>query len=109
MSNKIIRLESLSLMDYDENLNDGSIFQKTRIIEVGRPYDEQHFKTVWNGSYRELVECHSDRYVVSIDSIKSLCDSDGYCYIVRLKDGNELYLPIHAFIAETKEVTDDEV
>ena len=116
MTNKIIRLESISLMDHesiylmdrDENLNDGSIFQTTRIIEVGHPYDEPKFKTVGVSSYRKQVECHSDRDVVSIDSIKSLCDSDGYCYIVRLKDGNELSLPIHAFIAETKEVTDNE-
>lgn len=108
MTNKIIRLESLSLMDHDENLNDGSMFQTTRLIEVGHPYDEPHFKTVWDGSYRKLVECHSDRDVVSIDSIRSLCDSDGCCYLVKLKGGNELHLPIHAFIAETKEVTDDE-
>lgn len=110
MSNKIIRLESISLMDHDENLNDGSIFQTTRLIEVGHPYDEPKFKDVYDDSslFAKLVECHSDRDVVSIDSIKSLCDSEGYCYIVKLKDGNELYLPIHAFIAETKEVTDDE-
>lgn len=108
MSNKIIRLESLSLMDYDENLNDGSIFNTTRMIEVGHPYDEPHFKTVWDGSHGKSVECHSDRDVVSIECIRSLCDSNGYCYIVRLKDGNELSLPIHAFIAETKEVTDDD-
>lgn len=107
MSNKIIRLESISLMDYDENPNDGSIFQTTWIIEVGCPYDEPHFKTVWNGSYRESVECHSDRDVVSISTIRSLCGDAGYCYLVKLKGGNELYLPIHAFIAETKEVTDD--
>ncbi|RXS53340.1 hypothetical protein ETB91_11730 [Lacticaseibacillus rhamnosus] len=109
MTNKIIRLESLSLMDHDDDRNDGGIFQTTRLIEVGHPYDEPHFKTVYDGSYRKLVEYHSDRDVVSIDSIRSLCDSDGYCYLVKLKDGNELYLPIHAFIAETKEVTDDEV
>lgn len=110
MSNKIIRLESLSLMDHDENLNDGSLFNTTRIIEVGHPYDEPKFKEAWDGSSKKynLVEYHSDRDVVSIDPIKSLCDSDGYCYIVRLKDGNELSLPIHAFIAETKEVTDDD-
>lgn len=108
MSNKIIRLESISLMDHDENLNDGSIFQTTRMIEVGHPYDEPHFKMAWDGQHNNPVEFHSDRDVVSIDSIKSLCDSDGYCYIVRLKDGNELSLPIHAFIAETKEVTDDD-
>ena len=108
MTNKIIRLESLSLMDHDENLNDGSIFQTTRIIEVGHPYDEPHLKTVFDGSYRKSVECHSDRDVVSIGTIRSLCDNDMYCYLVKLKDGNELYLPIHAFIAETKEVTDDE-
>ena len=101
MSSKIIRLESISLMDYDHHLT-------TRVIEVGRPYDEPHFKMVWDGQHNNPVECHSDRDVVSIDSIKSLCDSDGYCYIVRLKDGNELSLPIHAFIAETKEVTDNE-
>lgn len=108
MSSKIIRLESLSLMDHDESLNDGSIFQTTRIIEVGHPYDGPHLKTVWEGGCPKSVEYHSDRDVVSIDSIRGLCDSDGYCYIVRLKDGNELHLPIHAFIAETKEVTDDE-
>jgi len=108
MSNKIIRLESISLMDYDENLNDGSIFQTTRIIEVGHPYDEPKFKTVGVSSYKRQVECHSGRDVVSIDSIRSLCDSDGYCYLIKLKDGNKLYLPIHAFIAETKEVTDDD-
>jgi hypothetical protein len=109
MTNKIIRLESLSLMDHDENLNDSSLFQTTRIIEVGHPYDEPKFKEAWDGSSKKynLVEYHSDRDVVSIDSIRSLCDSDGYCYLVKLKDGNELYLPIHAFIAETKEVTDD--
>lgn len=107
MNSKIIRLESLSLMDHDENLNDGSIFQTTRIIEVGHPYDEPHFKTVFDGSYRKSVECHSCRDVVSIEAIRSLCDSDGYCYLVKLKGGNELHLPIHAFIAETKEVTDD--
>lgn len=95
-------------MDHDENLNDGSLFQTTRIIEVGHPYDEPKFKEVWDGSYKKLVEYHSDRDVVSIDSIRSLCDSDGYSFIIRLKDGNELSLPIHAFIAESKEVTDDE-
>lgn len=108
MSNKIIRLESLSLMDHDENLNDGSVFQTTRIIEVGHPYDEPKFKTVLDGSYRKSVECHSGRDVVSIEAIRSLGDSDGYCYLVSLKDGNELFLPIHAFISESKEVTDDE-
>ena len=107
MSSKIIRLESLSLMDHDDNPNDGSIFQTTRLIEVGHPYDEPHFKTVWDGSYRKLVECHSDRDVVSIDFIRDPSDSDGCCYIVRLKDGNKLSLPIHAFISEYKEVTDD--
>jgi len=108
MSNKIIRLESLSLMDHDDNRNDGGIFQTTRIIEVGRPYDEPHYKDVWDSSYAKLVEYHSDRDVVSIDSIRSPGDSDGYCYIVRLKDGNELSLPIHAFIAESKEVRDEQ-
>ncbi|MXI84961.1 hypothetical protein GRZ59_14920 [Lactobacillus paracasei] len=110
MVNKIIRLESLSLMDHDENLNDGSIFQTTRIIEIGHPYDEPKFREAWDGSSKKynLVEYHSDRDVVSIECIRSLCDSDGYCYIVMLKDGNELHLPIHAFIAETKEVTDDD-
>ncbi|WP_404650433.1 hypothetical protein ACGRWF_05595 [Lacticaseibacillus paracasei] len=107
MSSKIIRLESLSLMDHDDNPNDGSIFQTTRLIEVGRPYDEPYFKTVWDGSSTKLVECHSDRDVVSIDFIRDPSDSDGNCYMVRLKDGNELRLPMHAFIAESKEVTDD--
>ena len=109
MSSKIIRLESLSLMDYEDNLNEGGIFQTTRIIEVGHPYDEPKFKTVSDGLYGKLVECHSDRDVVSIDNIGDPSDSDGVCYIVRLKDGNELYLPVYAFIAETKEVNDDEV
>ena len=108
MSSKIIRLESLSLMDYDDNLNEGGIFQTTRIIEVGHPYDEPKFKTVSDGLYGKSVECHSDRDVVSIDNIGDPSDSDGVCYIIRLKDGNELYLPVYAFIAETKEVTDDE-
>ena len=110
MANKIIRLESISLMDHDENLNDGSIFQTTRIIEIGHPYDEPKFREAWDGSSKKynLVEHHSDRDVVSIDSIRSLCNIDGYTYIVKLKDGNELYLPVHAFIAETKEVADDE-
>ena len=109
MSSKIIRLESLSLMDNGDNPNDGSIFQTTRIIEVGHPYDEPKFKTVWEGSYRKLVECHSDRDVVSINNIGDPSDSNGVCYIVRLKDGNELYLPVYAFISESKEVADDEV
>ncbi|WP_049181892.1 hypothetical protein [Lacticaseibacillus paracasei] len=110
MSNKIIRLESLSLMDHDENLNDSSLFQTTRIIEVGHPYDEPKFKEAWDGSSKKynLVEYHSDRDVVRIDFIIDPSDSDGCCYIVRLKDGNKLSLPIHAFIAESKEVTDDE-
>jgi len=108
MSNKIIRLESLSLMDYDESLNAGGIFQTTRIIEVGHPYDEPKFKHGGDGSYREPVEWHSGRDVVSIDNIGDPSDSDGVCYIIRLKDGNELYLPVYAFIAETKEVTDDD-
>ena len=110
MSNKIIRLESLSLMDHDENLNDGSIFQTTRLIEVGHPYDEPKFKEVHDDSslFAKLVECHSDRDVVSISTIIDLSGSDRRCYLVKLKDGNELYLPIHAFIAETKEVTDNE-
>lgn len=109
MSNKIIRLESLSLMDNDDNPNDGSMFQTTRLIEVGHPYDEPKFKTVLDGSYIKSAEYHSDRDVVSIDNIGDPSDSDGVCYIVRLKDGNELYLPVYAFIAETKEVTDDEL
>lgn len=108
MSNKIIRLESLSLMDHDDDRNDGGIFQTTRLIEVGHPYDEPHFKTVYDGSYRKLVERHSDRDVVSIDFIRDPSDSEGNCYMVRLKDGHELFLPIHAFISETKEVTDDD-
>lgn len=68
------------------------------------------FREAWDGSSKKynLVEHHSDRDVVSIDSIRSLCDSDGCCYLVKLKGGNELRLPIHAFIAETKEVTDDD-
>ncbi|MCP9305487.1 hypothetical protein [Lacticaseibacillus paracasei] len=105
MSNKIIRLESLSLMDHDESLNDGSVFQTTRLIEVGHPYDENWSEPAPGGD--DYVYRHSDSDVVSIDSIRSLCDSDGCCYLVKLKDGNELHLPIHAFIAETKEVTDD--
>lgn len=108
MSSKIIRLESLSLMDHDDNPNDGSIFQTTRLIEVGHPYDEPHFKTVWDGSCRKLVECHSDRDVVSIYFIRDPSDSDENGYMVRLKDGHELFLPMHAFISESKEVTDDE-
>ncbi|OPH01554.1 hypothetical protein B4586_13320 [Lacticaseibacillus paracasei] len=108
MSNKIIRLGSLSLMDHDDDRNDGGIFQTTRLIEVGHPYDEPHFKTVYDGSYRKLVERHSDRDVVSIDFIRDPSDSDGNCYMVRLKDGHELFLPMHAFISESKEVTDDE-
>lgn len=109
MANKIIRLESLSLMDHDDDRNDGGIFQTTRIIEVGHPYDEPRFKEVYDDScpYAKLVECHSDRDVVSIDFIRDQSDSYGY-YIVRLKNGNELRLPMHAFIAESKEVTDDE-
>lgn len=102
MSSKIIRLESLSLMDYDHNLN-------TRMIEVGHPYDEPHFKMVWDGQHNNPVECHSGRDVVSIDNIGDPSDSNGVCYKVRLKDGNELYLPVYAFIAETKEVTDDDI
>lgn len=101
MSSKIIRLESISLMDYDHNLN-------TRMIEVGHPYDEPHFKMSWDGKHNTPVEFHSDRDVVSIGTIIDLSGSDGRCYLVKLKDGNELYLPIHAFIAETKEVTDDD-
>ena len=110
MNNKIIRLESLSLMDHDENLNDGSIFQTTRIIEVGHPYDEPKFKKVHDDSslFAKLVEYHSDRDVVSIDFIREPSDSYGNCYMVRLKDGNELYLPMNAFISESKWVTDDE-
>lgn len=56
MSNKIIRLESLSLMDHDENLNDSSLFQTTRIIEVGHPYDEPHFKMAWDGLHYNRFE-----------------------------------------------------
>lgn len=110
MSNKIIRLESISLMDTHLTLNNGRISQtmSTRIIEVGHPYGEQYFKRNWDETSDNPGEHHSDRDVVSIDSIRSLCDSDGCCYLVTLRDGNELYLPIHAFIAETKEVTDDE-
>ena len=107
MANKIIRLESLSLMDHDEN---GSLSQTTRIIEVGHPYDEPKFKEVYDDScpYAKLVEWHSDRDVVSIYLIRDPSDSYENCYMVRLKDGNELSLPTHAFIAETKEVTDDD-
>ena len=101
MSSKIIRLESLSLMDYDNHLN-------TRMIEVGHPYDTAHFKKVWDGQHNNLVEFHSDRDVVSIDFIREPSDSYGNCYMVRLKDGNELYLPMNAFISESKWVTDDE-
>ena len=118
MTNKIIRLESISLMDHeniclmdrDENLNDVRTFQTTRIIEVGHPYDEQKLKEAWDGSSKKynLVEYHSDRDVVSIDNIGELSDSYGY-YIVRLKNGNELRLPMHAFIAESKEVNDDDI
>ncbi|ANK66906.1 hypothetical protein AYR55_03815 [Loigolactobacillus backii] len=107
MSNKIIRLESLSLMDHDENLNDGSIFQTTRVIEVGHPYDEPHFKMVWDGQHNNPVECHSDRDVVSIDLIIEPSGSDGKCYMVRLKDGNKLRLPMNAFIPEAKKATDN--
>ena len=105
MENKIIRLESLflmdqgALMDQDGNISDGNIFQTTRIIEVGHPYGKPH---------NNPIEHHSDRDVVSIECIRSLCGDAGYCYLVKLKGGNELYLPIHAFIAETKEVTDDD-
>lgn len=101
MSSKIIRLESLSLMDYDNHLN-------TRMIEVGHPYDTAHFKTVWDGQHNNLVEFHSNRDVVSIDFIREPSDSYGNCYMVRLKDGNELYLPMNAFISESKWVADDE-
>lgn len=105
MSSKIIRLESLSLMDHVDSLNDSSVFHTTRLIEVGHPYDENWAESAPGGD--GYVYRHSDRDVVSIDSIRSLCDSDGCCYLVKLKGGNELHLPIHAFIAETKEVTDD--
>lgn len=110
MSNKIVKLESISLMDHDENLNDSSLFQTTRIIEVGHPYDEPKFKEAWDGSSKKynLVEYHSNRDVVSIELVESLLDSDGCAYFVKLKDGHELRLPVHAFIAETEEVTDDD-
>lgn len=107
MSSKIISLESLSLMDHDENLNDGSTFMTTRFISVGHPYDEPHSKIVWDGSYKKTVDRHSDRDVVSIELVESLVDSDGCAYFVKLKDGNELRLPVRAFISETKEVSDD--
>lgn len=105
MSSKIISLESLSLMDHDETLNDGSIFQTTRFIAVGHPYDENWAELAPEGD--GYVERHSDRDVISIDLIESLIDRDGYCYFVKLKDGNELRLPMHAFIAESKEVIND--
>ena len=95
-------------MNKDDNFSDVSIFNTTRIIEVGHPYDEPHFKKVGVSSYRKSVECHSDRDVVSINLIRDPSDSDGYCYMVRLKNGNKLSFPIHAFIAETKKVTDDD-
>lgn len=108
MSNKIIRLESLSLMDHEENPNDGSIFQTTRLIEIWHPYDEPHFKTVCDGSYGKLVERHSDRDVVSIEYARNMTRGNPGAYIVKLKDGCKLSLPETSFIAEMVEVTDDE-
>ena len=54
MASKIIRLESLSLMDHDEDPNDGGIFQTTRLIEVGHPQSiNRYFKTVYDGLHTE--------------------------------------------------------
>lgn len=106
MSDKIIRLESLFLIEHCHGRNDGGI-DLTRMIEVGHPYDEPHFKPDYDRPYEEFVECHSDRDVVSIDLNRDSYYSDGGCYVVRLKDGNKLYLPINAFIAETKEIIDN--
>lgn len=100
MSNKIIRLESISLMDQDKN--DDGMFQTTRDISVGHPYNQPYFDRY------TLNEHHSNRDVVSIELMESLIDSDGCAYFVKLKDGHELRLPVHAFIAEAVEVTDDD-
>ena len=100
MSNKIVKLESISLMDREKNGDD--MFQTTRNILVGHPYNQPYFDRY------TLNEHHSNRDVVSIELVESLLDSDGCAYFVKLKDGHELRLPVHAFIAETEEVTDDE-
>lgn len=109
MTNKIIRLESLSLMDHDENINDGSIFQTTRIIEVGHPYDEPYVcSTTDDKGHIVYVESHSDRDVVSIEYARNIIRGNQGSYVVTIKDGHELRLPEYSFIAETVEVTDDE-
>lgn len=107
MTNKIIRLESLSLMEHDENLNDGSIFQTTRLIEVGHPYAEPYVCSTTDGKGNIVyVENHTDRDVVSIEYARNVICGNPGAYIVKLKDGCKLSLPENSFIAETVEEKD---
>lgn len=101
MTSKIIRLESVAMMDVDEN-RDAIPYNLTRLIVLGSPYDGPHY-AVRAG---ERTKIHSDRDVVKIEYARNVVYGNQGAYIVTLKDGHELRLPEYAFIAETVEVED---
>jgi hypothetical protein len=101
MTRKIIRLESLSLMDYFENGPD--IMQATKLIELGHPYDGDWQKWQWDGSYHHQVDVHGDRDVVKIEYARNVVHGSQGAYVVTLKNGNKVRLPEYAFSCEDEE------
>lgn len=105
MTRKIIRLESLSLMNYFESPNDGTIIQDTKDVEIGHPYDDDWYK--YDSMAARLTEVHSDRDVVKIEYARNAVYGNPGAYVVTLKNGNEVRLPECAFACEDTEVGDD--
>lgn len=107
MSSKIVSLESLVAMDFDQNEYDGHEYNVTRWIGVGHPYAEPYMQATTDGKGHIIhVESHSNRDVVSIEYAHNIINGNQGAYIVTLKDGHELRLPEYSFIAETVEVED---
>jgi hypothetical protein len=103
MTRKIIRLESLSLMDYMDNGPD--VIQTTKLIEVGRPYDSDWKRMQWEDGNPILVDVHGDRDVVKIEYARNVVHGSQGAYVVTLKNGNEVRLPEYAFACEDEEDT----
>lgn len=106
----MFRVESIRKMDTEENPNDGSRFSTTRVIEVGRPYDEpwRVAKHDPSSHYDEVkyVDNHTERDVVSIKSDvfgRFTSDDEVRRIVVELKDNTVITLPKEAFIIEYKE------
>lgn len=101
MTRKIIRLESLPLMDHFESPNDGTFVYTTKEIEIGHPYDADWYK--YDSVAARLTETHNDRDVVKIEYARNVVHGSQGAYVVTLKNGNEVRLPEYVFSCEDEE------